>query len=79
MRKSHFNNEFLVLFGPIISRFSACSIEPKNKPKQKRVIALVLSLCLDPMSVVGNPLLVQIIEIGLEHTPFVVLAYFFLI
>jgi hypothetical protein len=30
MRKSHFNDEFLVLLGPIISRFFACSNE-ENK------------------------------------------------
>jgi len=31
--KSHFNDEFLVLLGPIISRFFACSNEEKiNKP-----------------------------------------------
>jgi hypothetical protein len=50
MSKSHFNDEFLVLLGPIISRFFACSNEKKNKPKQQRMCALVLSLCLD----VGN-------------------------
>jgi hypothetical protein len=33
-----------VLLGPIISRFFACSNEEKNKPKQQRVRALVLSL-----------------------------------
>jgi len=31
MRKSHFNDEFLVLLGPIISRFFACSNEEKNQ------------------------------------------------
>jgi hypothetical protein len=30
MRKSHFNDEFLVLLGPIISRFFACSNEEKK-------------------------------------------------
>jgi hypothetical protein len=29
MRKSQFNDEFLVLLGPIISRFFACSKEEK--------------------------------------------------
>ncbi len=43
--RSHFNDEFLVLLGPIISMFFACSSEEKNKPKQQRVCALVLSLC----------------------------------
>ena len=38
-------DEFLVLLGPIISRFFACSNEEKNKQKQLRVHALVLSLC----------------------------------
>jgi hypothetical protein len=44
MRKSHFYDEFLVLLGPIISSFLACSNEEKNKPKQQMVHALVLSL-----------------------------------
>jgi hypothetical protein len=44
MRKSHLNDEFLVLLGPIISRFFAGSNEEKNKPKQQRVWALALSL-----------------------------------
>jgi hypothetical protein len=39
-------DEFLVLLGPIISRFFACSNEEKNKQKQQRVLALVLSLWL---------------------------------
>jgi hypothetical protein len=47
MRKSHFNDEFLVLLGPIMSRFFACSNEEKNKKKQ-RVCALVLSLWVEP-------------------------------
>ncbi len=46
MTKSHFNDAFLVLLGPIISRFFACSNEEKNKPKQQRVLALVLSIWL---------------------------------
>jgi hypothetical protein len=33
MRKSHFNDEFLVLLGPIISSFFACSNEEKIKTK----------------------------------------------
>ena len=37
-------DEFLVFWGPIISRFFACSNEEKNKQKQQRVIALILSL-----------------------------------
>jgi hypothetical protein len=37
-------DEFLVLLGPIISRFFACSNEEKNKQKQQRVLALVQSL-----------------------------------
>jgi hypothetical protein len=44
MRKSHFNDDFLVLLGPIISRFFACSNEGE-KIKQQMVHALVLSLC----------------------------------
>jgi hypothetical protein len=44
MRKSHFNDEFLVLLGPIISRLFTCSNAEKNKTKKQRVLALVLSL-----------------------------------
>jgi hypothetical protein len=55
MRKSHFNNEFLVLLGPIVSRLFACSNEEKNKPKQQRVRALVLSLWYDvPLFLTSN-------------------------
>ena len=35
---------FLVLLGPIISRFCASSKDEKNKLKQQRMCALVLSL-----------------------------------
>jgi hypothetical protein len=42
MRKSHLNDEFLVLLGPIISRLFTCSNEEKNKQKHQRVLALVL-------------------------------------
>ncbi len=35
--------------GAVISRFFACSNEEKNKPKQQRVHALVLSLCIKPV------------------------------
>jgi hypothetical protein len=45
MRKPHFNGEFLVLLGPIISRFF-CMFKWGKKPKQQRVLALVLSLWL---------------------------------
>jgi hypothetical protein len=44
MRKSHFNDEFLVLLGLIISRLFTCSNEEKKLKKQS-VLALVLSLC----------------------------------
>jgi hypothetical protein len=44
MRKSHFNDDFIVLLGPIISRFFACSNEEK-KSKQQRVHAIILSVC----------------------------------
>ena len=44
--KITFFDEFLVFLGPIVSRFFACSNEEKNKQKQERVHALVLSLCL---------------------------------
>jgi hypothetical protein len=42
MRKSHFNDEFLVFLGPIISRLFTFSNAEKNK--KQRVLALVLSL-----------------------------------
>jgi hypothetical protein len=45
MRKSHFNEQSLVLMGPIISRFLHVQMRKKNKPKQQSVHALVLSLC----------------------------------
>jgi hypothetical protein len=35
MRKSHFNDEFLLLLGPIISRLFRCSNEEKIKKKTK--------------------------------------------
>ncbi len=41
MRKSHLNDEFLVLLGQLFT----CSNEEKNKQKQQRVLALILSLC----------------------------------
>jgi len=44
MRKSQFNDEFLVLLGPIISRFLHVQMRKKNKEKKQRVHALVLSL-----------------------------------
>jgi hypothetical protein len=44
MGKSYFNDEFLVLLGPKISRFLHVQMWKKNKPKQQRVHALVLSL-----------------------------------
>jgi hypothetical protein len=42
--KTHLNDEFLELLGPIISRFFCMFNKEKNKPKQQRVRALVLSL-----------------------------------
>jgi hypothetical protein len=44
MRKSHFNDEFLVLLGPIISRLFTCSNEEKNL-KQK-----IKGACSSPIS-----------------------------
>ncbi len=43
MRKSHFNDEILVLLGPIISRFFACSNEEKN-------IKTIKGVCSSPIS-----------------------------
>ncbi len=37
-------DKFLVLSGPVISRLFTCSNEGKNKQKQQRALALVLSL-----------------------------------
>jgi hypothetical protein len=54
MRKSHLNDEFLVLLGPIISRHFTCSNSEKNKIKEQRVLALVLSLCLYTIQFVQN-------------------------
>ncbi len=48
-------DEFLVLLGPIISRFFACSNEEKNKQKQQRVLALILSLCVAPLGLLPSP------------------------
>jgi hypothetical protein len=42
MRTLHFNEQFLVLLGPIITSFFACSNEEKNQPKEQTVRALVL-------------------------------------
>jgi hypothetical protein len=42
--KSHFEDESLVLLGPIISRLFACSNEEKNQPKQPRVHAIEIRL-----------------------------------
>jgi hypothetical protein len=44
MKKSHFNDEFLVLLGLIISRLFTCSNAEKKLNKKQRVLALVLSL-----------------------------------
>jgi hypothetical protein len=35
MRKSHFNDEFLVLLGPIISRFLHVQMRKQNKADNK--------------------------------------------
>ncbi len=48
MRKSHFNEQFLVLLRPIISRFLHVQMRKKNKPKQQSMHALVLSLWFNP-------------------------------
>ena len=48
MRKSHFNDEFLVLLGPIISRLFTCSNEEKKlktKGDCSIPISMVLPLC----------------------------------
>ncbi len=46
MRKSHFNDGFLVLLGHIINRLFTCSNE--EKINKKIALALVLSLCQKP-------------------------------
>jgi hypothetical protein len=50
MRKSHFNDEFLVLLGPKSAGFLHVEMRKKNKPKQQTVRALVLSLWLIPVA-----------------------------
>jgi hypothetical protein len=42
--------EFLVLLGPIISSFFACSNEEKNNQNQQRVLALVLPLWIEVLA-----------------------------
>ncbi len=50
MRKSHLNDEFLVLLGPIISWFFACANEEKISQNNKGCMhALVISLCYYPV------------------------------
>ncbi len=44
MRKSHLNDEFLVLLGPIISRFFTCSNEEKINQNNKGCV-LLFYLC----------------------------------
>ncbi len=46
MRKSHFNDEFLVLLGPMISRLFTCSNAEKNKIKKTK------GTCSSPTSMV---------------------------
>jgi hypothetical protein len=46
MRKSHFNDKYLVLLGPTISSFLHVQMRKKNKQKQQRVCAVVVSLWL---------------------------------
>ena len=47
MRKSHFNDEFLVLLGHIISRLFTCSNAEKNKLKKTKVA------CSSPISMIA--------------------------
>jgi hypothetical protein len=54
MRKSHFNDEFFSVVGAHNQQFFACSNEEKNKQKQQRVLALVLSLCVHPCKVMSS-------------------------
>jgi hypothetical protein len=42
MRKSHFNDEFLVLLGPTISRLFTCSNEEKTKGACSSAISMVI-------------------------------------
>jgi hypothetical protein len=44
MSKSHFNDEFLVFLGPIISRLFTSSNAEKNKMEKQSALAQVLSL-----------------------------------
>ncbi len=72
MRKSHFNDKFLVLLGPIISRFFACSNEEKNKPKQQKVRAVVLSLWLKGLPMTNT--LAILSEVSLIKKSFIALT-----
>jgi hypothetical protein len=50
MRKSHFNDEFLVLSGPIISSLFTCSNAEKNKIKKTK------DACSSPISMLYHPI-----------------------
>jgi hypothetical protein len=50
MRKSHFNDEFLVMLGPIISRLFTCSNEEKTKGAYSSPISM------EKTEVFGTPL-----------------------
>jgi hypothetical protein len=62
MRKSHFNDEFLVLLGPIISQLFTCSNEEKNNNKTK-------GACSSPISMVYTKTLCQAVFIQPSHSP----------
>ena len=55
MRKSHFNDEFLVLLGPIISRLFTCSNEENNNKKTKGGCSSPVSMGL-PLCYLGTPI-----------------------
>jgi hypothetical protein len=75
MRKSHFNDEFLVLLGPIISRLFTCSNAEKNK---QRVLALVLSIWFDPITIaITTAVTVAIVIDNVWAQPMFCIAYLF--
>ena len=47
MRKSHFNDEFLVLLGTIISRLFTCSNVEKNNNKTKGACSSPISMSIN--------------------------------
>jgi hypothetical protein len=56
MRKSHFNDEFLALLGPIISRLFTCSNMEKQKTKTKGACSSPVSMGTDFQLIINQRL-----------------------